>query len=66
MIMGMDVMISIGKTVDCEQICIRWSGTYIPLKTRNALSDTEILHMLYHAANEPDICKKQKRDKIAS
>jgi hypothetical protein len=32
MIMGMDLMISIGITVDCEQICIRWGGTEIPLK----------------------------------
>jgi hypothetical protein len=27
MIMGMDLMTSIGITVDCEQICIRWGGT---------------------------------------
>jgi hypothetical protein len=35
MIMGMDLMTSIGITVDCEKICIRWGGTEIPLKTRN-------------------------------
>jgi ribosomal protein L15 len=35
MIMGMDLMTSIGITVDCEQRCIRWGGTEIPLKTRN-------------------------------
>jgi hypothetical protein len=54
-IMGMDLMKSIGITVDWEQRCIRWGGTEIPLKTRNTLSDDEILHMLYNAANEPDI-----------
>jgi hypothetical protein len=27
MIMGMDLMTSIGITVDCEQRCIRWGGT---------------------------------------
>jgi hypothetical protein len=27
MILGMDLMISIGITVDCEQRCIRWGGT---------------------------------------
>jgi hypothetical protein len=27
MIMGMDLMTSIGITVDCEQKCIRWGGT---------------------------------------
>jgi hypothetical protein len=31
-IMGMGLMTSIGITVDCEQICIRWGGTEIPLK----------------------------------
>jgi hypothetical protein len=29
MIMGMDLMKSIGITVDCEKICIRWGGTDI-------------------------------------
>jgi hypothetical protein len=38
MIMGMDLMTSIGITVDCEQRCIRW-GTEIPLKTRTTLND---------------------------
>jgi hypothetical protein len=45
MIMGMDLMTSIGITVYCEQICIRWGGTEIPLKTRNTLNNDEILHM---------------------
>jgi hypothetical protein len=31
MIMGMDLMTFIGITVDCEQRCIRWGGTEIPL-----------------------------------
>jgi hypothetical protein len=54
MIMGMDLMTFIGIAVDCEQRCIRWGGTEIPLKTRATLYNDEILHMLYHAANEPD------------
>jgi hypothetical protein len=58
MIMGMALMTSKGITVDCKQGCIRWSGTEIPRKTRNTLSDDEILHMLYHAANEPDIMQE--------
>jgi hypothetical protein len=49
MIIGMDLMTSIGITVDCEQICIIWGGTEISLKTRTTLNDNEILHMLYHA-----------------
>jgi hypothetical protein len=62
MIMGMDLMISIEFTVDCEQRRIRWGGTEIPLKTRNSLSDDEILHnMLYNAANEPDILKEAEK-----
>jgi hypothetical protein len=65
MIMGMDLMTSIGITLYCEQRCIRWGVTEIPLKTRNTLSDEEILHMLHNAANEPDILqeaeKKQNR-----
>jgi hypothetical protein len=46
MIMGMDLMTSIGITVDCEQRCIRRGGTEIPLKTRATLNNDEILHML--------------------
>jgi hypothetical protein len=61
MIMGMDLMISIVSTVDCEKICIRWGGTEIPLKTRNTLNDNEILHMLYHSANEPDILQEAEK-----
>jgi hypothetical protein len=65
MIMGMDLITSIGITVDCEQICIRWGGTEIPLKTRATLNNDDILHILYHAANEPDTLqeaeKKQNR-----
>jgi hypothetical protein len=60
MIMGMDLMTSIGITVDCEQRCIRWGETDIPLKTRNTLNN-EILHMLYHAANEPDILQEAEK-----
>jgi hypothetical protein len=58
MIMGMDLMTSIGITMDCEQRCIRWGGTEIPLKTRNTLSDDENFHMLYNAANEPGILQE--------
>jgi hypothetical protein len=58
MIMGMDLMTFIGITVYCEQRYIRWGGTEIPLKTRNTLSDNEILHILYNAANEPDILQE--------
>jgi hypothetical protein len=61
MIMGMDLMTSIGVTVDCEHICIRWGGTEIPLKTRNTLNNDEILHMLYHAANEPYILQEAEK-----
>jgi hypothetical protein len=61
MIMGMNLMTSIGITVDCEQICIRWGGTEITLKTRNTLSDDEIWHMLYNAANEPDILQEAEK-----
>jgi hypothetical protein len=61
MIMGMDSMASIGITVDCEQRCIRWGGTEIPLKTRATLNNDEILHTLYHAANEPDILQEAEK-----
>jgi hypothetical protein len=65
MIMGTDLMTSIGITFVCEQRCIRWGGTEIPMKTRNTLNNDEILHMLYHEANEPYILqeaeKKQNR-----
>jgi hypothetical protein len=61
MIMGMDLMKSIWITVDCEQRCIRWGGKAIPLKTRYALSDNEILHILYNAANETDILQEAEK-----
>jgi hypothetical protein len=61
MIMGMDLMTSIGITVDCEKRCIRWGGTEIPLKTRTTLNNDDILHMLYHAANEPDILQEVEK-----
>jgi hypothetical protein len=58
MIMGMDLMTSIGIMVDCEQRCIRWGGTGIPPKTRATLNNDEILHMLYNAETEPDILQE--------
>jgi hypothetical protein len=58
MIMGMDLMTSIGIMVDCEKRCIRWDGTEIPLKTRATLNNDEMLHMLYHALNEPNILQE--------
>jgi hypothetical protein len=61
MIMGMDLMTSIGITVDCEQRCIRWGVTDIPLKTRNTLNNDDILHMLYHAENKPDILQEAEK-----
>jgi hypothetical protein len=61
MIMGMDLMTSIGITVDCEQRFIRWGGKEIPLKIRATLNNDEILHMLYHAANEPDILQEAEK-----
>jgi antitoxin component of RelBE/YafQ-DinJ toxin-antitoxin module len=61
MIMGMDLMTSIRIMVDCEQRCIRWDGTEIPLKTRATLNNDEILHMLYNAANEPDIMQEAEK-----
>jgi hypothetical protein len=63
MIMGMDLMTSIGFLVDHEERCIRWGGTEIPLKTRATLNNDEILHMLYHAANEPDILHEAEKIK---
>jgi hypothetical protein len=63
MIMGMDLMTPIGSTVYCEQRCIRWGGTEIPLKTRATLNNDEILHMLYHAANESDILQEAEKRK---
>jgi hypothetical protein len=60
-IMGMDLMTSIVIPVDYEQRCIRWGEKEIPLETRNTLNDNEILHMLYYAANEPDILQEAEK-----
>jgi hypothetical protein len=59
--MGMGSMTSIGTTVDCEQRCIRWGGAEIPLEARSTLNNDDILHMLYHAANEPDILQEAEK-----
>jgi hypothetical protein len=58
MIMGMDLMTSIGISVDCEQTCIRWGGTEIPLRNRITLNNDETLHMLYHELNKPGILQE--------
>jgi hypothetical protein len=61
LIMGMNLMTSIGIKVDCEQRCIRLGGAEIPLKNRNTLNNDDILHMLYHAANKPDILQEAEK-----
>jgi hypothetical protein len=61
MIMGMDLMTSIGIMVDCEKRCKRWGGTEIPLKTRATLNNDEILHVLYHASNTPAIMQEAEK-----
>jgi hypothetical protein len=61
MIMGMDLMTSIGITVDFDQRCIIWGGTEIPLKTRATLNNDEILHILCNAANEPGILQESEK-----
>jgi hypothetical protein len=53
MFMGMDLIKSIGITVDCEQRCIRWGGTEIPLKTRATFNNDEIL--------QPDILQEAEK-----
>jgi hypothetical protein len=66
-IMVMVLMTSIGITLDCEQKCIRWGGTEIPLKTRNTLSLMMKFCTCYIMQQMNQIsCQKQKRDKIAS
>jgi hypothetical protein len=45
MIMGIDLMTSIGIAVGCEQRYIRWGGTEIPLIARATLNNDEVLHM---------------------
>jgi hypothetical protein len=61
MIKGMYLMTYIGITVYCGKRCIRWGGKEIPVRTRNTLSDTEILHILYHAANKPDNLQESEK-----
>jgi hypothetical protein len=58
MIMGMDLMTSIAITVDCEQRCIRRGESEIPLKIRTTLNENEIVRMLYHVEDEPDILQE--------
>jgi hypothetical protein len=61
MIMVMYLMTSIGITLDFEQRCIRWGETEIPLKTRATLNNDDFLHVLYNAANEPDILQEAEK-----
>ena len=41
MIIGLNLMIEIGITVDTTDKLIRWEGVTIPLKTKALLSSTE-------------------------
>jgi hypothetical protein len=66
MIMGMDLMTSIGIAVNCDQICIRWGGTEIPLKTRIYYLIMRFCTCYTMQQMNQIFCKKQKRDKMAS
>ena len=57
MIIGMDLMINIGLTVDCENKCIKWEGEDIPLKEKELLSNKELLEIIYMITGEPEILK---------
>jgi hypothetical protein len=65
MIMGMDLMTSIGITVDCEQQCIIWGGTEIPLKQEIPYLMTKFCTCYIMQQMNQIFCKKQKRDRIA-
>ena len=52
MIIGMDLMIELGITVDTASKTIRWNGAETPLKQKHDLCDPETLQVLYHLTQE--------------
>ena len=58
MILGMDLMIAIGLTVDCENKCIKWEGIDIPLKEKELLTNKEILEQIFLLTGEPEILQE--------
>ena len=55
MIIGMDLMIQLGLTIDCQDKAIKWDGSKIPMKTRKIIDNEETIHVLYHAATTAEV-----------
>jgi hypothetical protein len=66
MVMGMDLMTSIGITVDCEQRCIRWGGIEVPLRTKIPYLMMKCCTCYIMQQMNQIYCKKHKRHRIAS
>ena len=66
MILGMDLMIAIGLTADCESRTIKWEGMEIPLKEKDQLMNKEMLEHLYTTTGEPSILQEaeERQSKI--
>ena len=52
MIIGMDLMTSIGIYVNTESKTVCWEGASIPLKERGTLQNSNITQMIYHLSME--------------
>jgi hypothetical protein len=55
MIIGMDLMTTIGIFVNTRDRTVEWEGHAIPLKERGELQDRENVNLIYHTVNAPSI-----------
>jgi hypothetical protein len=53
MIIGMDLMTTIGIFVNTRDRTIEWEGHVIPLKEHVELQNREHVNLLYHTVNAP-------------
>ena len=65
-IIGMDLMIELGITVNTASKSIDWEGQSIPLKQRGDLSESYFLQSCFHGSQQPEVLKEaeQRQNKI--
>ena len=60
-ILGMDVLCSIGLYVNTETLEMNWEGATCPLMNRGSMQDPEQVHRMYHYAVNPVLMEAEQR-----
>ena len=58
MIIGMDLMTTIGIYVDTAQKMVMWGDYSTPLKQRGTMQDSSVMEAMYHMAKESELLKE--------